>query len=587
MNHRNRTSLCRAPYLGIVGALLLAGCAAEPSGSGEITSESEHALGSIQISGRVTSPTGTPISGVKMTLSGAASKITTTNAAGQYTFTQLSPGAYTLVPSKSGLKFCTTSASLPKLRNDITEDFGGSSTGCQAPTHQRKATVLIYDPIFTRPDGTTARLSQYNNWEDPVQLADRYRRSLESITNGRVKYTVVKTKIVNDIPAKLDGFDYDQQSYLACLADPEACHSVDTPDIASIIDSQGVCSDLNAGTTDELWLFGGPYFGFWESQLAGPRAFTYNSPPIDGSSCNKLLPIHGGNYETNLGNMVHNLMHRTEATMSRVYGSWHMDQLFHNFDRFGLVDVQSPFPYSGCGSAHYAPNSTSEYEYDNPNPVSSYCDDFFNYPNLKPPQQALKTITCSTWGCDELGYYRWFFQHMPKASGRGPDAKFNDWWRYLVKPNDIFLTDLATCSSEYGTDWCQHVLDGNYGTCNEYEWATNTLPTGWVKVTWPAARSVSSIKLFDRACDEQVLAGHLEFSNGSPNIPFGATGEHRHHPDHDHVSDQEPHLGQGRDRSERGRKPRSGRGALSVTRKLETRIDKPGGPLTTGVRPFY
>ena len=110
---------------------------------------------------------------------------------------------------------------------------------------------------------------------------------------------------------------------------------------------------------------------------------------------------------------------------TRVYGSWHMDQLFHNFDRFGLVDVQSPFPYSGCGSAHYAPNSVEGYEYDNPNPVSSYCDDFFNYPNLKPPQQALKTITCSTWGCDELGYYRWFLQHMPKVSGRGPDG---NWW---------------------------------------------------------------------------------------------------------------------------------------------------------------
>ena len=65
------------------------------------------------------------------------------------------------------------------------------------------------------------------------------------------------------------------------------------------------------------------------------------------------------------------------------------------------------------------------------------------------------------------------------------------------------------------------MLDGFHGVCNQGEWATLTTPTGWVKITWPAARSVSSVTLFDRACDEQVIAGHLEFSNGSANVPFG------------------------------------------------------------------
>jgi hypothetical protein len=272
---------------------------------------------------------------------------------------------------------------------------------------------------------------------------------------------------------------------------------------------------------DELWLFGGPYFGFYESQLAGPKAFTYNSPPLEGSSCNKLLPMMGFNYERSLGEMVHDFMHRTEATMSRVYGGWHMDALYHNWDKFGLVDFQSPLPYSGCGSAHFAPNSTSDYDYGNPGSVQTYCDDFFNYPNLKPPTQALKTITCATWGCDELGYYRWNLQHVPKGSGTGPDFKFNDWWRYLTNPNDVFLTDIASCSSEVEPGVCQGVVDGFHGACNQGEWATASLPTGWAKITWPTARSVSSVTVYDRACDEQVLSGHLEFSNGSPNIPFG------------------------------------------------------------------
>jgi hypothetical protein len=30
------------------------------------------------------------------------------------------------------------------------------------------------------------------------------------------------------------------------------------------------------------------------------------------------------------------------------------------------------------------------------------------------------------------------------------------------------------------------------------------------------------VTIYDRACDEQVLSGHVEFSDGSASIPFGA-----------------------------------------------------------------
>jgi hypothetical protein len=232
----------------------------------------------------------------------------------------------------------------------------------------------------------------------------------------------------------------------------------------------------------------------------------------------------GFNYERSLAEMIHDNMHRTEATMSRVYGSWAQNRTANNFDRFGLIAFQSPdLAYSGCGNAHYTPTSTSDYDYANPNPVMSNCDDFFNYPNLKTPATVLKTTSCQAWGCNEVAFYRYFFQHLPKASGTGPDGKFNDWWRYLLKPNDIFLTEWnATCSSELEAGWCRNVIDNSHGACNEHEWSTASLPTGWAKITFPANKSVTSVTIFDRACGEQVLAGHLEFSDGSANIAFGA-----------------------------------------------------------------
>jgi hypothetical protein len=482
------------------------------------------ATGTLIISGRVTSPTGAPLSGVKLTLSGAAAKTFTTGSNGAYSFTSLAAGGYTVVPSKTGLQFCASSASIAKLRVNAVEDFSGSTGGCQAATYAPKATVVIYDPLITKADGSKVALSAYMNWEDPQDLVGRYRRAIKSITNGRVQYGLLKTVIVRDFHKKADGFKYTQAGYLACMADANACHMPDAADVLATLASHNVCTDANAGLVNELWMFGGPYFGYWESQLTGPGAFDYNSPPLPGSACTKLLPIMGFNYERSLAEMLHDNMHRTEATMSRVYGSWAQNRDANNFDRFGRVAFQSPdFAYSGCGSAHFTPTSTSDYDYANPNPVMSNCDDFFNYPNLKPPATVLKTTSCQAWGCNDVAYYRYFFQHLPKAAGTGPDGKFNDWWRYLIKPNDIALTEWNTsCSSEYEAGWCRKVIDGAHGSCNDNEWATASLPTGWAKITFPSNKSITSVTVFDRACGEQVLAGHLEFSDGSANIAFGA-----------------------------------------------------------------
>ena len=109
----------------------------------------------------------------------------------------------------------------------------------------------------------------------------------------------------------------------------------------------------------------------------------------------------------------------------------------HNFDKFALVGAQSPsFGFSGCGSGHFTPNSLADYDYLNSTNVEdSFCDDFFNYPNLSAPSTVLRPTSCDRWNCDELGYYRYWMRHVPAATGTGPDGKFNDWWKYLSDPN--------------------------------------------------------------------------------------------------------------------------------------------------------
>ena len=64
-----------------------------------------------------------------MNLSGASSANTTTNASGDYTFTGLANGNYTVTPSKTGFTFSPTSLSQTVSGSDITgENFTATST---------------------------------------------------------------------------------------------------------------------------------------------------------------------------------------------------------------------------------------------------------------------------------------------------------------------------------------------------------------------------------------------------------------------------------------------------------------------------
>ena len=68
-------------------------------------------------------------------------------------------------------------------------------------------------------------------------------------------------------------------------------------------------------------------------------------------------------------------------------------------------------------------------DHENTRTVPSSCDDFLNYPNLT---GSFKDINCLAWGCNELGYLKWWLEHLPHADGL-TEGKSNNWWRYVVR----------------------------------------------------------------------------------------------------------------------------------------------------------
>ena len=314
-------------------------------------------------------------------------------------------------------------------------EYPAKSTQSQPNTLTRKVYVIVYDPILENG----LKLSDYLNWNEHSTLTQETIDFFQQVSKGWLNYVMVDTTIVTDgWPEKVDGFRYTESEYLAVIHGQAPAHMPDGVNYNLIVNEPqfDICGKVNRGEVEEVWIYNGPYFGFYESTLAGPGAYWFNSSPVPGPyDCNRLVPIMGPSTERDLNCAIENFGHRTEATMTHVYGGWQQNQTSHNWERFALVEALSPdYPYSGCGNIHYPPNGTSDYDYGNSSTVLSNCDDFVNYPYLSDPATVAQPVTCSIWGCSHLGYFEYWFSHIPSTAGCGLDNVAANWWWYIAEP---------------------------------------------------------------------------------------------------------------------------------------------------------
>jgi hypothetical protein len=182
--------------------------------------------------------------------------------------------------------------------------------------------VLNFDPIV---DATTGkRLHEEGRWNDPRTLAKGYQEDVERTSGGRVKFKVVEWRDLDEFPVKEDGFAYSVAEYQRCRKTGKGWHQPDQTDYPKVIARHKIVEKVESGQIDEVWWFGAPYFGFGESAMAGKGAFYINGPTYDETRvpCKKAFAIMGFNYERGVAEMIHDLSHRTAATMSRVFGGW-------------------------------------------------------------------------------------------------------------------------------------------------------------------------------------------------------------------------------------------------------------------------
>jgi len=294
-----------------------------------------------------------------------------------------------------------------------------------------KVLVLNFDPILQQEGGK--RLHEAFNWTDPHKLADGYAKDLEEASGNFVKCKIVKWQDVNEIPIKKDGFRYTPEQYRIAWQTRKGLHDPDGADYERVCSDYGVNAMIDSGKADELWIFGAPAFGFWESAMAGPGAFYINGDTYPKVPTKKPFAIMGFNYERGIAEMIHDLSHRTESTMARVYGGWQVEKLDTPWAKFAANFAQSG-GVAAVGTCHWPPNAEHDYDYGNKRIVQSSADDWLKYPKLT---GATKPVNCETWGGPDYhrNYMKWWFSHLPKAAGTDKDGRQLNWWKYVFEFN--------------------------------------------------------------------------------------------------------------------------------------------------------
>ena len=202
------------------------------------------------------------------------------------------------------------------------------------PTQYPRVYAINYNPWL---ESHNQRLHQRAGWNNPVTLNNQYINDMRYSSHNIVNYRLCGSIDIDEWPLKADGFRYTDESYLQCLANWSGWHTPDGVDYRMIVRNHDLARRVDFGEIEEVFVQGAPYFGYWESTMAGYGGYWCNSGPQQRVASSRIFIMMGFNFERGVDCMLENYGHRTESIMRRTYGSWE-PQKTHMWNRFTLYD---------------------------------------------------------------------------------------------------------------------------------------------------------------------------------------------------------------------------------------------------------
>ena len=309
--------------------------------------------------------------------------------------------------------------------------FPSDSATEPAKITQSKVLVIVYDPVMDQTTGTT--LSQQQSWYRTSDLITSFMLDMIQISGGMARYQIVQRVDLNEFPAKTDGFRYTPQEYMNVLRGAVPPHMPQEVNYNAIINQFNILQRVARNEIDEVWTFGFPHAGFYESIMGGPGAFWCNAPPLKNTEASKRrFVIMGFSFERYVGEMLEAYGHRAESIMEKTFSK--LSGEANLWKRFMQYEKIAPGK-AACGNIHFAPNSQQDYEWNNLTPVKSECYDWqLNFPNFK---GDVRMVGASEWGSGEIrAHHKWWFNHFPRVAGRRNGIHHN-WWQYVAAPQNV------------------------------------------------------------------------------------------------------------------------------------------------------
>jgi hypothetical protein len=313
-------------------------------------------------------------------------------------------------------------------------DVSPAAEGTPAPI-TRRVLLITHDPAM--PPAGSRPLHAHLGWQDPEALAASYISEMAACSYGYLNYEIVGRVLGEPLPVKVDGFRYTADSFEAAWRGGRF-HDPDGMDYLTLVRQYGILDQVSRNAIDEVWLFGPPGAGYWESIMAGPGAFFCNAPPLRGTeNCARRFVIMGFNYERQVGQMMEAFGHRAESILRQVFATRPGgEDLFARFSRYDKVTPGQ----AEVGLMHFAPNSVADYDWSNPTIVPSRCDNWLHFPDLS---GAPRPVTRDEWGGNATDadivtrdHHRWWFRRLPHATGQTSGISGN-WWEYVVDPQRV------------------------------------------------------------------------------------------------------------------------------------------------------
>lgn len=308
-----------------------------------------------------------------------------------------------------------------------------------------KVALVLQDPVLP----SSNRIHEEFGWRDPKQLSNRLVYHFREATDSVVNFQFVEIIDANVLFTRFYGSLLGVTKYVQLLKEPgwKTLHAAEDSgqiwfDYREMVKYYHFDEKRNNDSIDEVWVFAAPFLGMYESQLMGPKAFWWNSPPIkDGTALTKLLSVMGLNYERGVDQAFHSFGHRFESAMVQAYvqaqgRSWNPRSIDPTpWDLFTRIEKDMP-GQAHVGNVHFPPNGVRDYDYGNSTIVKSFAENWYRYPYLLDQSSQ---VNVATWlytpgeplaeGLDHLGYLRWWYGHLPRYVGV-TDGVLNNWWHY-------------------------------------------------------------------------------------------------------------------------------------------------------------